>query len=142
MISEKLAEELVQMFVSETNLKVFFSSSQPQWGIFHFIRKIIYLFVFPSLKLSDVQRLLVMELCSIGSENFSQVDRLKWSDHFYVGEFDDLRICDSNSNEVLKQLEPKVESCNSQSTTMQSNSQLERNVLQVLCHLLYMKLYV
>ncbi|XP_006354757.1 uncharacterized protein [Solanum tuberosum] len=94
---EKLAEELVQMFVSETNLK----------------------------------RLLVMEICSIGSENFSQVDRLKWSDHFYVGEFDDLRICDSNSNEVLKQLVPKVESCNSQSTTTQSSSQLERNVLQV-----------
>ncbi|WMV35302.1 hypothetical protein MTR67_028687 [Solanum verrucosum] len=94
---ETLAKELVQMFVSETNLK----------------------------------RLLVMEICSIGSENFSQVDGLKWSDHFYVGEFDDLRICNSNSNKVLKQLVPKEESCNSQSTTMQSSSQLERNVLQV-----------
>ncbi|XP_060169555.1 uncharacterized protein LOC132600417 isoform X1 [Lycium barbarum] len=94
---EKLAEELLQMFVSETNIK----------------------------------RLLVMEICSIGSEDFSQVDRLKWSDEFYVGEFDDLRICNSNSNEVLKQLVPRVENCNSQSTTMQSSSQLERNVLQV-----------
>lgn len=83
-----------------------------------------------------------MEICSIGSEDFSQVDRLKWSDHFYVGEFDDLRICDSNLNEVLKQLEPSVKSCNSQSTTMQSSSQLERNVLQVLGYLLCMKLYV
>ncbi|MCE0481165.1 hypothetical protein HAX54_038664 [Datura stramonium] len=97
MTSEKLAEELVQMFVSETIIK----------------------------------RLLVMEICSIGSEDLSQVDRLKWNDHFYVGEFDDLRICISNYNEVFKQLLPRVESCNSQSTTMQSSSQLERNVLQV-----------
>ncbi|KAJ8563188.1 hypothetical protein K7X08_031640 [Anisodus acutangulus] len=93
---EKLAEELVQMFVSETNIK----------------------------------RLLVMEICSIGSEELSQVNGLKWSDHFYVGEFDDLRICNLNSNVVVNQLVPRVESCNSQSTTMQS-SQLERNVLQV-----------
>ncbi|KAK4374602.1 hypothetical protein RND71_005279 [Anisodus tanguticus] len=69
-----------------------------------------------------------MEICSIGSENFSQVNRLKWGDHLYVGEFDDLHICNSNSNEVLKQLVPIVENCNSQSTTMQSSSQLERNV--------------
>ncbi|CAN4100377.1 unnamed protein product [Withania somnifera] len=94
---EKLAEELVQMFVSETNIK----------------------------------RLLVMEICSIVSKYFSQVDRLKWSDHFYDGELDDLGICNSNSNEVAKQLVPRADSCISQSTTMQSSNQLERNVLQV-----------
>ncbi|XP_033514581.1 uncharacterized protein [Nicotiana tomentosiformis] len=94
---EKLALELVQMFVSETNIK----------------------------------RLLVMEICSIGSEEFSQVDRLKWSDHFYVGEFDDLLKCNSNSNEVLKQLVPRLESCNSRTSPMQSSNQLESNILQV-----------
>ncbi|CAN4099400.1 unnamed protein product [Withania somnifera] len=94
---EKLAEELVQMFVSETSTK----------------------------------RLLVMEICSIGSKDFSQVDKLKWSDHFYDGEFDDLRICNSNSDEVVKQLVPWAESWNAQSSTMQSSSQFERNVLQV-----------
>ncbi|KAM3374773.1 hypothetical protein P3S68_013487 [Capsicum galapagoense] len=94
---EKLAEELVQMFVSETSIK----------------------------------RLLVMEICSIGAEDFSQVERLKWNDHFYVGEFDDLCICKSSSNEVVKQLVPRVESCNFQSTSMQSSSQLERSILQV-----------
>ncbi|XP_019254796.1 PREDICTED: uncharacterized protein LOC109233394 isoform X2 [Nicotiana attenuata] len=94
---EKLALELVQMFVSETNIK----------------------------------RLLVMEICSIGSEEFSQVDRLKWSDHFYVGEFEDLLKCNSNSNEVLNQLVPRLESCNSRTSPMQSSNQLESNILQV-----------
>nr|XP_009792448.1 PREDICTED: uncharacterized protein LOC104239500 isoform X3 [Nicotiana sylvestris] len=94
---EKLALELVQMFVSETNIK----------------------------------RLLVMEICSIGSEEFSQVDRLKWSDHFYVGEFEDLLKCNSNSNEVLNQLVPRLESCNSRTSPMQSSNQLETNILQV-----------
>lgn len=96
-----------------------------------------YIFVLPYWKLSDVQRLLVMEICSIGSEEFSQVDRLKWSDHFYVGEFDDLLKCNSNSNEVLKQLVPRLESCNSRTSPMQSSNQLETNILQVSGHLLY-----
>ncbi|XP_044484006.1 uncharacterized protein LOC123209958 isoform X2 [Mangifera indica] len=77
-----------------------------------------------------LKRLLVVELLSIGSET-NQVNELSWSDELYLGEFDDLRLCDLYSNETCEPVSPKLKDWNSDKTAVQCNCQPSQEILQV-----------
>ncbi|XP_022135577.1 uncharacterized protein LOC111007492 isoform X1 [Momordica charantia] len=94
---EKLAEELVQMFGLELNLK----------------------------------RLLLIELLSISSEVPSRKSWV-WSEELYLGEFNDLRLCNLYSKETGEPLCPTLESHKSNTPILSRNHhQPNPEVLQV-----------
>lgn len=78
-----------------------------------------------------VQRLLVVELLSIGSET-TQVNELSWSDELYPGEFDDLSLCNLYSRETCEPVSPRLKDWNSDKTAVQCNRQPSQEILQVL----------
>ncbi|KAL6318751.1 hypothetical protein AAG906_001224 [Vitis piasezkii] len=100
---EKLAEELVQMFILELNLKMNFGFL---W-------------------------LLVVELLSISCEEALQDDRYCWSDELYPGEFDDLGMCSLHSKEIGELIPPKIIGFESHSPVTRSNQQPDHEILQV-----------
>ncbi|XP_030935476.1 uncharacterized protein LOC115960659 isoform X1 [Quercus lobata] len=128
---EQLAEELVQMFIMELNLKVvvfFFDHREILFNlnIFSYIS---------SLSITSIvwsgQRLLVLELLST-SCNDPQVNGLHWSDQLYPGEFDHLSMCNLFSQETCEPVPPKLMDLKSDASTVRSNNQPNPEVLQVL----------
>lgn len=75
-----------------------------------------------------MQRLLVMEFCSIADKD----NGIVWSEELYPGEFDDLIICSLYSDEASEPVFPSDASYKSDIPTNLSSHQEERNVLQVL----------
>lgn len=91
----------------------------------------LHSFPLPSwILILNEQRLLVVELLSISSEEFP-VHRVCWLDELYTGEFDDLCTCHLYSNEVGEPVPPKIEGWKSDSPAEQSNCQVDEEVLQV-----------
>lgn len=76
-----------------------------------------------------MQRLLVMEFCSISDKDNNSI---VWSKELYPGEFDDLIICGLYSDEASGLIFPSDTSYKSDMPTNLSGHQEERNVLQVL----------
>lgn len=72
-----------------------------------------------------------MELLSICEEKFAEVMGLHWSDELYEGEFNDLSVFNFYSYETQAPLLPRLRSCNSSNSTLQSKQQQDSNVLEV-----------
>ncbi|KAL2482382.1 hypothetical protein Fot_43826 [Forsythia ovata] len=79
----------------------------------------------------NLKRLLVMELLSICDEKVAQDIELHWSDEFYAGEFDDLRICNLYSEEACEPVFPSLRSSQSHTSSIQYKHQADSDVLQV-----------
>lgn len=82
-----------------------------------------------------LQRLLLMELLSVGPEVSSQ-NTLVWSEELYPGEFDDLRLCNLCSEETSEPLHPTLMGHESNTSLLSCNHPPNTEVLQVLNSLL------
>lgn len=76
------------------------------------------------------QRFLVIELLSIGSD-FSQGNRLNWSNELYAGEFNHLRDCNLYCEETCGPNPPRVWGGKTDMEALKCNNQPKREVLQV-----------
>ncbi|WCJ35854.1 hypothetical protein M5689_017083 [Euphorbia peplus] len=78
----------------------------------------------------SLKRLLIVELFSISNE-VAPVTELHWSNELYVGEFDDLSICNLYSKETSKPMCPEGMENKQDLPTMQFKSQWNHDTLQV-----------
>lgn len=138
-ITEKLAEELIQMFILELNLKVYSTSSwllqEITVSFLKWFSHFILLFVvFWGLKsdFMEPQRLLVIEFISIGNEDGRQKIEISWLDELYSGEFDDLSKCNLYSTEAGAPLLPMLEGRKPDKLKLQVEHQPDEDVLQVI----------
>lgn len=127
-ISEKLADELVQMFILELNLKV----SCHSWAAMVSFVKLLYVLccILRLCVFLSVQRLVVVELLSISCD-VPTVNSLDWSDELYPEEFGELSICNLYSEETCKPIYPRLDDQKFEMSAARCNQQPDHDVLQV-----------
>jgi len=125
-ITEKYAEELVQMFRLELCLKV----------NCNFCKNIFIIYMIPDFGLtgklaSNGQRLLVLEFMSIGYDT-SEVKQLHWSTQLYEDEFKDLTDCNLYCEVTHGPVPPSFRDGKSDIASLRFDNQPNPEVLQVL----------